>query len=244
MRIDGYTPEEIERYKITRAAEIDGILRDVMERHALLTAYGDNNRDFLVTTLLAIEPASHSLFLDAGTDPAAVAALMASTEVAFNTAPDHIRVVFRTPAPVMAELAGKRVLRAEMPDELLRFQRRAYYRLPTAMDRPARCSIAADGQAVDAIVLDISIGGLGVLAGATAAALRQGDIYRGCRLSLPQAGDHAVDLRICTAYEGGMQDGTMTRRFGCQFIDLAATVAADIRRYIVRLEQERRQGAA
>ncbi|MDD3529398.1 MAG: flagellar brake protein [Gallionellaceae bacterium] len=243
MRIDGYTPEEIERYKITRAAEIERILRDAMLRRALVTAYGENNRDYLVTALLAVDPDRNSLYLDAGADPAAVAALMGSTEVTFNTAPDHIRVVFTTPAPTMAELAGRHVLRAEMPGELLRFQRRNYYRLPTSVDRPARCSIAIDGQAIDSIVLDISIGGLGVLAGAAAARLREGGIYRGCRLTLPEAGEHAVDLRICMAYERAVRDGALMRRFGCQFIDLTDGVAADIRRYIVRLERERRQGA-
>ena len=49
---------------------------------------------------------------------------------------------------------------------------------------------------LDTVVLDISIGGLGVLAYSQDVNPKEGDVCNGCRLSLPEAGNFAVSLRI------------------------------------------------
>lgn len=243
MKIDICTPEEIERFKVDHPAEIERILRGVKDKKALVTAYSENNRDFLVTTLVAVDPAGKAIYFGAGPDPAIDRKLMASAEVAFNTAHDQVRVLFTTSALTMAEVAGEPLLRAEMPKELLRFQRREYYRLPTPMSHPVKCQIGLDGSTLDTVVVDISIGGVGVLAYAQDVELREGDVYHGCRLSLPDAGNFMVSLRIRAVYEQAMKNGVVSRRVGCQFIDLAPSMETDIQRYIIRVERERRLGA-
>jgi c-di-GMP-binding flagellar brake protein YcgR len=239
MKID-VSPEEVERFKIVQAAEIERILRGVKERKALVTAYSENNRDFLVTTLVAVDAAAKCLYLGAGPEAAVNQALAASTEVDFNTALDQIRILFKTPALTLVELAGESVLRADLPKELLRIQRREYYRLPTSMTHPVKCQIDHDGQMIDTVVLDISIGGVGVLAYSQDAELREGDVYHGCRLSLPDAGNYVVSLRIRAVYDQTLRNGVLSRRVGCQFIGLAPSVETDIQRYIIRVERERR----
>lgn len=243
MKIDVCTPEEIERFKIDHPAEIERILRGVMDKKALVTAYCENNRDFLVTTLVAVDPAGKAVFFGLGPDPAVNAKLLASPEVSFNTAHDHVRVLFTTPALTEAAVAGERMLRASMPKELLRFQRREFYRLPTPMTHPVKCLIGMEGAMLDTVVVDISIGGVGVLAYSQEVALNEGEVYHGCRLSLPDAGNYVVSLRIRTVYEQVMKNGVLSRRVGCQFIDLAPSVETDIQRYIIRVERERRLGA-
>lgn len=243
MKIEICTPEEIERFKIGHPAEIERILRGVMDKRALVTAYSENNRDFLVTTLIAIDPEGKAIYFGRGPDPAIDQALAASEKVAFNTAHDQIRVLFSTPSLTLAELAGEQVLRAEMPTELLRFQRREYYRLPTPMSHPVKCLISIGEITLETVVLDISIGGLGVLAYSQDVKLREGETYHGCRLSLPDAGNYVVSLKIRAIYEQVMKNGALSRRVGCQFIDLAPSVETDIQRYIIRVERERRLGS-
>lgn len=243
MKIDSCSPEEIERFKISHPAEVERVLRGVMDKKALVTAYCENDRDFLVTSLIAIDPERKAVYLGASPDQAVDQALMASPEVTFNTAHHQIRVVFKTPALTQVDLAGERVLRAEMPKELLRFQRREYYRLSTPVTHPVKCLIGLDDLMLDTVVLDISLGGVGVLSYSQDARLKEGDVYQGCRLSLPDAGNYVVSLRICAVYEQTMKNGIASRRVGCQFIDLPASVETDIQRYIIRLERERRLGA-
>lgn len=243
MKIDICTPEEIERFKIEHPAEIERILRGVMDKKALVTAYCENNRDFLVTTVVAVDPEGRAIYLGGGPDPAVNRALMASRSVSFNTAHDQIRVLFTTPSLTEVDLEGERVLRADMPSELLRFQRREYYRLPTPTSHPVKCLIGINNAMLETVVLDISIGGLGVLAYTQDISLKEGDIYQGCRLSLPDAGSYVVSLQIRALYDQTMKNGITSRRVGCQFIDLAPSVETDIQRYIIRVERERRLGS-
>jgi flagellar brake protein len=237
-------PDEIERFKIEHPAEIERILHGLMEKRALITAYSDNNHDFLVTTLVALDPEHKAIFFGAGPDAATDRALCASAKVAFNTAHDQVRVLFNTPSLRQTSIGGEPVLRADMPTELLRFQRREYYRLPTPMSHSVKCSIDLGDKTLDAVVNDISIGGLGVLSYSQNATLKEGEVYHGCRLSLPNAGNYLVSLRVCTLYEQTMRNGAISRRAGCQFIDLAPSVETDIQRYIIRVERERRNNAA
>lgn len=240
MKIEMCSPEEIERYKINHPVEIERILRGVMEKKALVTAYSENNRDFLVTTLIGLDPEGNAIYFGGGPDENADAALLASEVVSFNTAHDLVRVLFTTPAMTRVILYGEPVLKAAMPVELLRFQRREYYRLPTPLMNPVRCLIPLEGGMLETTVADISLGGVSVLAYDREGALGVGKVYQGCRLSLPDAGNHVVNLRICTVYEQSLKNGTISRRAGCQFMDLSPSVETDIQRYIIRVERERR----
>ncbi|MDR3393810.1 MAG: flagellar brake protein [Parasulfuritortus sp.] len=243
MKIDICNPDEIERFKIDHPGEIERILSSVMAKKALVTAYSENNRDFLVTSLAAVDMPGKAIYFGAGNDAALNQALVASHEVSFNTAHDQVRVLFTTPGLTLTTLAGEQMLKAPMPAELLRFQRREYYRLPTPMAKPVKCLIEVKDSVLETTVRDISIGGIGVLAYTEDLGLHEGDTYHGCRLSLPDAGSYLVSLHIRMIYEPVEKNGIVTRRLGCQFIDLAPSVETDIQRYIIRVERERRASA-
>lgn len=243
MQIDMCTPEEIERFKIDHPNEVERILVGVMERKALVTAYSDDNQDFVVTTFVAVDPDEKAIYLGLGPDPVLNKALAASRTVSFNTAHDQVRVLFTTPGVKIVNLAGEQVFKAAIPAELLRFQRREYYRLPTSLVNPVKCEIDVDGKRILTTVVDISIGGLGVLAYSEGNPLVEDRIYHGCRLILPDAGSYLVSLHVRVVYEPTVRNGVTTRRLGCQFIDLTPSIETDIQRYIIRVERERRASA-
>lgn len=240
MKIEMYTPEEIERYKISHPAEIERILRGVMEKKSLVTAYSENNRDFLVTTLIGLDTQARALYFGYGPDEKVNDALLASHSVSFNTAHDQVRVLFATSAMTRTTLYDEPVLKAVMPAELLRFQRREYYRLPTPLMNPVHCLIPTENGGLETTVADISIGGVSVLAYDREGALSVGKVYQGCQLALPEAGKHIVNLRICTIHEQSMSNGGVSRRAGCQFMGLSPSIETELQRYIIRLERERR----
>lgn len=239
MKINACSAEEIERYKIDHPGEIERILSSVMSKKALVTAYSEGNRDFLVTSLTAVDLPGKAIYLGASDNAAVNQALTTSREVSFNTAHNQVRVLFTTPGLVLTTLAGEPMLRAEMPKALLRFQRREYYRLPTPMAHPVKCLIGFDSATLETNVLDISIGGVCVLAYTEDVDLRVGETYRDCKLSLPDAGNYLISLHVRVIYEPTTRNGVVTRRLGCQFIDLAPSVETDIQRYIIRVERER-----
>ena len=240
--IDHYSPEEIERLKVDHPLEVERVLRGVMEKKCLVTAYSRNSRDFLVTTLIGIDPEAKTIYFGAGPDAAVDQALSESDGVAFNTAHDQVRVLFNSPGLSITRLAGETVLQVEMPKEILRFQRREYYRMPTSVSHPVRCQIDLEGGSLDAVVQDISLGGVGVLTYSDDVRLKVGDVFRGCRLAIPDSGIFAVSLSVRTVETQVLKNGAKTHRAGCQFIDLSPSVETDIQRYIIRLERERRFG--
>lgn len=243
MSISICSTEDVERFKVVHPNEIERILRNIMEKKALVTVYSDNNKDFLVTTLVGVEMEENAVYVGCGANEAVDAPLLASREVAFNTAHDHVRVLFSTPAPIRLIRHGEAVLRVEMPKMLLRFQRREYFRLQTSTLNPVRCVIAVDEGMLETTVADISIGGVGVLAYDRDVNLRPGVVYHGCRLALPDTGNYVVSLRVRSVHEHTLRNGTVSRRAGCQFIDLPPAVETDIQRYIIRIERERRIGS-
>lgn len=243
MGIEVGTPEEIERYKVDIPIEIERILRGVMEKKALVTVYSENNREFLVTTLIGVDGEGGAIYLGRGPEERSNAALLASREVSYNTSHDHVRVLFTTPPLQETLLDGELVLWAPLPAELLRFQRREFFRLPTSVLNPARCLIALEEGMVEATVADIGIGGIGIVTHDAAVRLRVGAEYHGCRLNLPNAGNYVVNLRVRTLYEQSLRGGGVSRRAGCQFVQLSSSVEADIQRYIMRIERDRRLGA-
>jgi c-di-GMP-binding flagellar brake protein YcgR len=126
-----------------------------------------------------------------------------------------------------------------MPKELLRLQRRESYRLATSVVNPVKCLINAGGHFLETVVIDISIGGIGILSYEGISLLKAGETYHGCRVEMPGAGTFAVSLNVCTIFDVALKNGRVTHRAGCRFIDLPPSVETEIQRYINRLERQR-----
>jgi c-di-GMP-binding flagellar brake protein YcgR len=137
-------------------------------------------------------------------------------------------------------LQQEAVFKVRIPREMLRLQRREYYRLVTSVINPVKCMINTSAGLIETVVVDISIGGVGVLAYREEGVLKAGEVYQGCRITLPGTGEFALSLSVRTTFDITLKNGRLTHRAGCQFIDLPASVETAIQRYIIRVERERR----
>ena len=87
--------------------------------------------------------------------------------------------------------------------------------------------------------LDISGGGLAVLVPPTETAFEPDMEFADCRLMLPEIGPIATSLRVRNLFRITNRDGSVMLRAGCEFIDLPASMASTIQRYILKTERER-----
>ncbi len=241
MKIELTSSEERERYLVRHPAEVERILREVMQDKAIVTAYADDGRERMLTTLVGLDPAGRSVYLDCGADEGMNARLTTCREVVLSTTHEGVRVQFTSPPLARVRRMEGDVLRAAMPEVLLRLQRREYYRLVTSLVDPVKCWIGTDHGELEATVVDLSIGGVGILAYRPIIPLVVGRVYRGCRLSLPALGQLAVSLAVRSTFEVTLRNGRRSHRAGCQFIDLPPGVETDLQRYITRAERERRK---
>ena len=225
--------------------EILGLLRDIAAKHALLTIHFNEGADFIVTTLLAVNPDFEEVVIDCGADRATNARLLAAPRLTAVTFLDHIKIQFATGRAQETTFQGHPAFRIRVPESLLRLQRRNYYRVKVPLGRPVLCRVPradAAGKHVDLKVMDISVGGMALLTVPESFDREVGQPVEDCRVTLPDHGDFRVSLEVRNTEmlaEGPKQN---LKRLGCQFIALPGTVAGQIQRYILQIERGRLGG--
>lgn len=240
MKIELISSEDRGRYLVNHPGEVQRYLREVMENKAIVAIYGENGKDFILSTLLAVDGAHDCLFLEQGVDAAMNTMLLGGRHCTFATTHDQVHIQFSSERIEAAVLGKEAVFRVPLPQEILRLQRREYYRLVTSVVNPVKCLINNGSSLMETVVVDISIGGGGGLAYQQGGQLEAGEVYHGCRIALPGTGEFALSLSVRTTFDITLKNGRLTHRAGCQFIDLPPSVETAIQRYIIRVERERR----
>ncbi|MDP1957543.1 MAG: PilZ domain-containing protein, partial [Rhodocyclaceae bacterium] len=143
------------------------------------------------------------------------------------------------------EQDGRPAFRAALPAEVLRIQRREYYRLTTPIARPLTCMVPIplpDGSlhGHKANVFDISGGGLGISAPAESIPFGTDSVFPDCHLVLPEVGSVTGTLKVKSLFDITLRSGARTRRAGCEFVKLPGPMTTLIQRYIIKVERERK----
>lgn len=229
-----------ERYLINHPHEVERILRGVMTSKTPVTLFEPLGRDFIPSSIVALEPKAGFLLLEQGPDTAFNRRVMNKEQLICVTHMEQIHIQFACGEVHATHWGNEPVLRVQIPKELLRLQRREYFRLSTSVMNPVRCAIKTQESFIETVVVDISVGGMGVLAYEGSHLLKSGQTYHGCRIDLPGAGTFAISLNVRSTFDVELKNGRLTHRAGCQFIDLPPSVETEIQRFIIRVERERR----
>jgi c-di-GMP-binding flagellar brake protein YcgR len=236
-------PEDYSQYLLHSENEILFILRSLLARAARITVYFNQGKDFLLTAVVAV--AEDGLVLDYGSNMDMNRRAEAAEKLLCVTNLDRVRIQFELRGVKQIDFAGRPAFAAALPDTLLRLQRREYYRLTTPIARPPKCRIPlarADGTkaTVDAIVVDISAGGLAVVVPPEGVAFEPGMEFPGCRVELPEVGILVATLVVKNRFEVTLPSGARVTRSGCQFADLPGSMLILVQRYIIKAERERK----
>ena len=236
------TPD-CEQYLTYSRREIINVLEDIIEHRALVTVYFNQGDEHFVTSLLQVNPEFEELVFDGAPSTPLGEGLLEARSVTFVTFLDQIKIQFHAQRVENTSFDGAPALRARLPDSLLRLQRRNFYRVPASKVAPLLCEIPLPGSKMPArfVIGDISVGGLGMIAGPTLAEFQSGTVFSDCKIELPGHGSLTVSLEIRN--NQGLSDngeGVERYRYGCQFIDLAGPMVSLIQRYINQLERNRR----
>lgn len=245
IRFELMQADDYGKYLLHSKKEIAFILRAMCDRGSLITVYFNQGNDFLLTTLLSVSADGSAMLLDPGSDAEMNRKALASEKLTFIATHDKVKIQFIVRRLARAEYQGREAFRAATPEELLRLQRREFYRLTAPIAHPLRCAIPvrlADGSetVVDTTVIDISGGGLAVMAPPEGIEFETDHLFEHCRIELPEVGTITATLRVRSVFEFTLRSGTRSKRAGCQFIDLPGPMTTLIQRYIIRVERERK----
>lgn len=236
-------PGEYNQFMLRTPAEVQIVLRGLFDHVSQITVFFNEGKDMLLTTLAKI--GNDHLILDYGpSSEINRKALEAEKHFCVSTL-EKVRVQFILRGFAKVEHEGRAAFRCTLPEELLRLQRREYYRLITPIMRPLKCTIPIplpDGNIHihQANVFDISGGGIGVSAPEEHIPFDRDIELSNCRIDLPEVGFIVGTLRIRSVFDIVLRSGAHMRRAGCEFIKLPGPMMTLIQRYIIKVERERK----
>lgn len=239
-QIDDYS-----QYLLHAPMEILAVLRNLIQKNALVTVHFDHGEAFFLTSLLAIEPETNHLLVDVGSDEETNARALQADKLIFTAVVDKIKIQFSINALHHTEYEGRPAFVGSIPATLLRLQRREFFRLATPIANPIRLHASiprAEGAIqLNAPLLDISGGGVGLmLSPGEASLLQNGDVLEDCRITLPGEGLLVTTLGVRNLFDVTTRNGAHHVRVGCEYIDLPTARLSAIQRYITHVERERK----
>ncbi|KRG71030.1 flagellar brake protein [Pseudoxanthomonas dokdonensis] len=242
--------EEDEKYLLRGQRKVGPVLNALIERQALISAWISPRNLSFPTALLEYSADTGSVVIDASVNEALNSAVQQCSHLTCVSQLDKVHVQFRLQGLRLQTLAGQPAFVAAAPSQLLQLQRREYYRLPVPLTQPLTCTVDfSDRHGVisrrDLRVLDISAGGIAVVAPDDQPGFRPLNAFESCSLQLPDSEPLPIQLQVRNLFRQKLANGQESWRAGCAFLRLPHGADRLIQRYIFRMERlrtARRQG--
>jgi len=230
-------------YEVQSRKEIVALLRQIGEKKQLIRMKIKGEADVCVTSVLEVDPESGLFILDRSINREQNERILRAGVVMCETYLDKIRILFRAGGLQELEFGGAAALAANIPDSLIRLQRREFYRMPTPVTNPVPVlvpmPVALGGGNGNFPLADISCGGIALLDNKIQLNSTIGQTFTGCRIELPDIGTVNTSLQVRNALDVTMLNNKTSRRIGCMFVDISRANMAGVQRYITKLERER-----
>ncbi len=230
-----------ERFTLRSRPEIVSVLRGLQRRHAMITIYFDQGREFILTSILAINPDFHELVLDSGPDARANRILLNANHLEVVSYEGRIKVQFAASRAEATVHDGRPAFRVRIPGALVRLQRREFYRVEVPAERPIKAYLQLrrdrPDELLEARLLDISCGGISLLSTENGEPLKSGRVYPACSINLPGVGTVSAPVEICNAGDVTWTGDKRNQRIGCRFVDPSDRLQTMIQRFINSVER-------
>ncbi len=234
-------PALVQAYTLDQRAAIVSVLRKLINERGSLTL--SDGQTTLPSMLLAIE--GERMLLDVLDDPAVVRHAVQLGTLQAVGHDGKVEVRFRVDGIRRAMLRGSPALEADLPQGLVRLQRRDHYRLTIPLSLRPICMIPwKDGRVIEATIFDISGGGLALIAYKADDEIPPGTVIGACRITLPDTEDIVVTLEIRHTHEVVGANGARVRHSGCTFVSAQEGTLRSVHRYILRVEAQLRNQRA
>jgi c-di-GMP-binding flagellar brake protein YcgR len=240
--VDNLRLEDWHEYALTSRREIVSLLGKICQSRARIQVAV---RGQPATWVTVIDCEAGSLIFDRAVTSVHNDSIIKARHIAFETSLDNIRIFFEAGSVREIDHQGFPAFEIDMPHEVIRLQRREFYRVPTPVVDPLVVSIplptAAGRESIAFSLADISCGGIGLLDNQSTLGAFVGRTYTQCRIDLPEIGVITTGLQLRNAITTTLQNNHTNRRLGCQFVDISKVHLAMVQRYVTRRECERRE---
>ncbi|PKO46028.1 MAG: flagellar brake protein [Betaproteobacteria bacterium HGW-Betaproteobacteria-22] len=237
--------ESEEQFIVHNPKEVVQILNDLLKQKAMLKVSFNHGADEYLTTVIAVDVKTHTVLFDIGRDEDFNRRLLASHQVIFSKE-DGIKIKWVSTHITEINLKDGKAIKIALPKDLLRLQRREFYRFTTPIVNPVLCRVdVPDEHDVEAsrtlelTLADVSLGGVGVLtADPLDPALTLGAYLHHCKIGFPDVGETNLTLQVKNVNEVHVKEGVMKQRVGLQYIEPSRGNESLINRYVYILERQ------
>jgi len=241
---DYQSTQDFSPYQIHARREIIALLRSVQQHNQLVSMHINKGTEAVVTTVLHVDDANNAVIIDTAPSEDQVKRITASDNISFETVLDHIRILFFASAAQACMYEDLPALRIALPSNLIRLQRREFYRVPVPLSLAVRCAIQVPdelGTDMETVIMNlqnVSGGGIALMDDQKRLNNTPGFIYKDCRITLPGNAVVVTSLEVKNSQDVTLPNGKVTRRVGCLFYQLSAPMLAAIQRFITKLERD------
>lgn len=228
-------------FTIRNRKEIIFILDDLAKQRPALTLTAKDGTSTL-TAVLGVDVDDNCVYFDIGPSEKTNEHILNSEDLRFSTQ-TGVRVRWHAAGITLVELQDGMAFSIEIPEEIVRIQRREYFRLSTPRgDKGLICKIQLGETGVMNVpVVDMSVGGVGLsLRGEIPPAFQKGSVLQGCSIEFPAVGAVSFSLKVCGIFSSNKTaSGEQVHHLGTEFVSLGRGASNVVQRYMIQLESER-----
>jgi c-di-GMP-binding flagellar brake protein YcgR len=238
----GAVPVDLSKYAMTSSAEIAQHLKSIVASGHMVTVFSNRGRTFILSRLLDVDMQGRTLVFDVGGNVEQNQQMLASDRNVFVCSPEGVKTQFATGKARSITFEGQPAYAVDMPTEVIKLQRREYFRIQAPLAQPVMCELMDyEGGALQLPVYDISLGGVGLWVPDTSMpGFDSGQIYANCVIDLKKAGELRVQLEVRHRLVVQQRNGQEVLRIGCSYVNLSRGMESLVQRYVAQLERERR----
>lgn len=235
------------KYEVNSPEEILLILRGLLKNGARITAYLNDSLDFLLSSLLGVDAESNKLTLSLDSSKALNRRAQLCSKLVCISSQGKIKIQFVLEGVNLVRFGEGTAFQGNLPDNLIRLQRRDYYRLSIPKGNPLLCVIPvpqADGSTlnIEAGIVNISGRGLTLAVPPEGVEFTLNKEFPNCLIELPSGDRIVTTMQVRSIYFANLSGGRAVKRSGCQFMKLPGPMQTVLLRYINKVESERLAG--
>jgi c-di-GMP-binding flagellar brake protein YcgR len=243
-RVELLQADDVSKYVLKNEREILSIMRQLVDARSLVSARLVPGTDAFLSAILRVADDGHSLILDGSPDVLMNDRIERAAQLDCVTQLDKVRIQFRLERPTLEAFGSSPAFRAPLPGELLRLQRREFYRLQAPVTQSLTCTVPlpeAGGSMREMTlrIIDISGGGIAIAVPPEGVPFAPGSEFAGCQIRLPDSAPIPARLIVRNLFRLTTRNGVEMLRAGCEFSDMPRGADEIIQRYILKIERER-----
>lgn len=231
--------EDQNLYQVHDKREILRLLQGIVDEGGFVALSLQNGMGSFLSRLLKVDNKNHRVVLDAAQDSAVNDLFINNNHIMVEASLAKVRILFAISQLSSCHDDGFPALCFAVPDNLIRLQRREFFRVNTPLVQTAECIIPMTSKPYVLTLADISCGGVAILDEMKFLSTDLGHEYPNCQIDLGDSGNIHATLQIRNFLDLTLLNGKTKRRFGCQFHQLSPGMLTTIQRYIMALERER-----